>query len=518
MNGADLLCDTLLMNGVNVCFANPGTSEMHFVAALDRKHDMRCVLGLSEAVVTGAADGYARMTDEAAATLLHCGPGLANGLSNIHNAKRARTPMVNIVGDHATYHLGLDAPLTSDIECLARPMSHWIGRVRHTRDIRKCTEAALMAAYGTRGPSTLILPSDAAWSEVPQDNISPMKRPVPPTIQPASLTASVRALRGGLNTAIFLSGQAMREKALIPAARISAATGARLFSTSAGRYERGAGRIAVTSVPYNVDVASNVLKEIQVAICVGSGPPVGFFAYPGKPGTLLPRGCQVIQLAGHEHDLPQVLSSLADALGLSDNAPYLANTLRQDEISDPATNALTADTISILVARRLPEQAIIVDESITSGGQYYALADMLPPHDLLPLTGGAIGIGIPLANGAALAAPARKVVALQADGSGMYTVQGLWTQAREKLNVLTIVFANSAYRILQDEMTNVGVNSYGVNARRMLELDEPRLDWCALARGMGVEAGRAQTALEFRRLLEAGLATSGPFLIEAVIE
>ncbi|WP_027577722.1 acetolactate synthase large subunit [Bradyrhizobium sp. WSM1743] len=518
MNGADLLCDTLLLNGVNICFANPGTSEMHFVAALDRKTDMRCVLGLSEAVVTGAADGYARMADKAAATLLHCGPGLANGLSNIHNARRARTPMVNIVGDHATYHLELDAPLTSDIEGLARAMSHWIGRVGHLRDIRKCTEAALLAAYATRGPSTLILPSDAAWGEVPLENISPIKRPEPPTVDPASLAACVRALRGGLNTAIFLSGQAVREKALIPAARISAATGAQLFSTSSGRYERGAGRIAVRSVPYSIDVALNVLKEIQVAICVGSGQPVGFFAYPGKPGTLLPKGCQIIQLAGHEHDLPQVLASLAEALGLSDKAPYVANTLRQDEIADPATNALTADTISIIVARRLPEQAIIIDESITSGGKYYALADMLPPHDLLPLTGGAIGIGIPLASGAAIAAPGRKVVALQADGSGMYTVQGLWTQAREKLNVLTIVYANRAYRILQGEMTNVGVKAYGVNARRMLELDEPRLDWCALARGMGVEAGRAQTALEFSRLFEAGLAANGPFLIEAVIE
>lgn len=519
MNGAELLCDVLLANEVDVCFANPGTSEMHFVAALDRKTEMRCVLGLSEAVVTGAADGYARMADKAAATLLHCGPGLANGLSNIHNAKRAGSPMLNIVGDHATYHLQHDAPLTSDIEGLARPMSHWLGRADHASNIRERTEAALRAAYATRGPSTLILPSDAAWDEVTPEKFSPIARPpVAPTVDGQAVASCVRALRAGLKTAIFLSGQAMREEALILAARISAATGAQLFSQTSGRHQRGAGRIPLRQIPYKIDLALNVLREFQVAICIGARQPVAFFAYPGKPGTMLPEGCQIIQFAQREHDLRQALEMLADALGLSDKAPYQANTLRQDEIADPATDALTAEAISIMVARRLPEQAIIIDEAITSVGQIYALGDMLPPHDILPLTGGSIGIGIPLASGAAIASPSRKVIALQADGSGMYTVQGLWTQAREKLNVLTIVYANRAYRILQGEMTNVGVNAYGRNARRMLDLNEPHIDWCSLARGMGVEAGRAETSLEFRRLLEAGLAANGPFLIEAVIE
>ncbi|MET4324087.1 acetolactate synthase large subunit [Bradyrhizobium sp. RT5a] len=518
MNGAELLCDVLLVNGLKVCFANPGTSEMHFVAALDRKTEMRCVLGLSEAVVTGAADGYARMADKAAATLLHCGPGLANGLSNIHNARRARSPMLNIVGDHATEHLKYDAPLTSDIDKLAQPMSHWVGRVAHTREIRARTEAALNAAYTTRGPSTLILPADAAWGELVPEQLSPVVLPASPTVSSDTIAACSRALRSGLKAAIFLSGRAMREAALVAAGRISAATGAQLFSTMSARYQRGAGRVALTEVPYKIDRALDALKEIQLAICVGSGEPVGFFAYPGKPGKMLPEGCQKIQLAGHEHDLKEALEMLARALGLSDKAPYVANGLRQDEIADPASDALTGDTISIMIARRLPEQAILVEEAVTSIGQTYVLANMLPPHDMLANTGGSIGIGIPLATGAAIASPNRKVVTLQADGSGMYTVQGLWTQAREKLNVLTIICANNAYRILQGEMKKVGVNAYGRNATRMLELDEPRLDWCSLARGMGVEAGRAKTAAEFRRLLEAGLACSGPFLIEAVIE
>ncbi|MCK1293439.1 acetolactate synthase large subunit [Bradyrhizobium sp. 30] len=518
MNGADMLCDVLLANGVDVCFANPGTSEMHFVAALDRRPDMRCVLGLSEAIVTGAADGYARMADKPAATLLHCGPGLANGLSNIHNAKRARTPMLNIVGDHATGHLKYDAPLTSDIERLAQPMSHWVGRAVHPCEIRNRTEAALNATYLTRGPSTLILPADAAWSELKREPLSPIALPVSQAVSSDTIAACARALRSGVKAAIFLSGRAMRQDALIAAGRISAATGALIFSTTSGRYQRGAGRVPVTSVPYKIDLALDALKEIQLAICVGSGEPVGFFGYPGKPGLMLPESCEKIQLAGYEHDLQQALEMLAGALGLGESAPYLVNTLRQDEIADPASDTLTGDAISIMVARRLPEQAILVDEAVTSIGQMHILANMLPPHDTLPNTGGSIGIGIPLSTGAAIACPSRKVLTLQADGSGMYTVQGLWTQAREKLNVLTIVFANSAYRILQGEMTNVGVTAYGRNASRMLDLDQPRLDWCSLARGMGVEAGRANTAVEFRRLLEAGIARNGPFLIEAIIE
>lgn len=517
MNGADMLCDVLLVNGIDVCFANPGTSEMHFVAALDRKTDMRCVLGLSEGVVTGAADGYARMAGKPAATLLHCGPGLANGLANLHNARRARTPMMNIVGDHASYHLQHDAPLTSDIEGLARPMSHWVGRALGPADMRSRTEEGLAATYATRGPATLILPADAAWGEVTPETLSPITIPAAEAVDPDAVEAAAKAMRGGKRTVILLTGQAMREGPLETAGRISTATGAKLYSQTSARYQRGAGRPAVPQVPYNIDLAVEALKDFEVAICVGSPQPVGFFAYPGKPGTMLPPDCEIIQLARHEQDLGVALAMLADALGIAPNAPFDANRLRQGEIADPTDEALTGDAISFMVARRLPEQAIVIDEALTSVGQTHFLNHLLPPHDVLPITGGAIGIGIPLAAGAAVGAPGRKVVALQADGSGLYSVQGLWTQARENLNVLTIVYANNAYRILQGEMANVGVNAYGHNASRMLGLDQPGIDWCALAKGFGVEAGKATTVSAFRKLLEAGLAHDGPFLIQAMI-
>ncbi|WP_274424981.1 acetolactate synthase large subunit [Chelativorans sp. YIM 93263] len=516
MNGADRLCDVLLENGIDVCFANPGTSEMHFVAALDRKPRMRCVLGLFEGVVTAAADGYARMADKPAATLLHLGPGLANGLANLHNARRARTPIVNVVGDHATYHLKYDAPLTSDIESLARPMSQWVGRASNSSDIRAKAEEAYVAALSHPGISTLILPADAAWGEVAPEKLTPAEVPDRPAIDPDTLEKAVVALRSGRKTAVFLGGRAVRADALEVAGRIAAGTDATLFSERPARSERGAGRVAVRPVPYNIDLAVEALKEFEVAICIGGRTPVGFFAYPDKPGFLLPEGCEVIELAGVEHDLHGVLDALASELGPDHLAAPTRGQYTAPELPAP-TGELTPDAISVAVARLLPEGAIICDESITSSGRFPELAPTMAPHDHLPITGGAIGIGIPLSVGAAVGAPGRKIVTLQADGSGMYTLQGLWTQARENLDVLTIVFSNRGYSILKGEMRNVGVNTFGQNARRMLDIDDPTLDWCSLARGMGVEAGRAETAEAFTRLLEAGLSRQGPFLIEAVI-
>lgn len=516
MNGADMLCDVLLINGVDICFANPGTSEMHFVAALDRKPRMRCVLGLSEGVVTGAADGYARMADKPAATLLHLGPGLANGLANLHNARRARTPMVNIVGDHASYHLEHDAPLTSDIESLARPMSHWVGRVVSAANVRATTEEACRQAQLQRGVATMILPADAAWGEVMPAKLSPVASPRRPVVSQAALRRASEVLRGSKHSVLILAGRALRAGPLETAGRISTATGAALFAQTSDRTERGAGRVAARPVPYNIDLAVAALREFEVAVCIGGRQPVGFFAYPGKPSTILQPDCEVIELASHEHDLDDVLKFLAEEIGLGANSPFLPNRLGQSEIAAP-TGVLDADTITIAVARMLPDNAIICEESITSAGKMAMLAPQLKPHDHIPLTGGAIGIGIPLATGAAIACPDRKVIALQADGSGMYTLQGLWTQAREQLDVLTIVFANRAYAILQGEMRNVGVSDFGRNARRMLDLDNPELDWCLLARGMGVEAARAETIEQFSDVLAHAMARKGPFLIEARI-
>lgn len=517
MNGADVLCDVLLANGVNVCFANPGTSEMHFVAALDRKPEMRCVLGLAEGVVTGAADGYARMTDRPAATLLHTGPGLANGLANIHNARRARVPMINIVGDHASYHLPLDAPLTSDIEGLAAPMSNWVRRIAGPADVAPAAQAAFRASQTPPGIATLILPADAAWGEASPLLSAKVELAAPPSVD----AAIVRKIAGAIRVApgrvgMILRGPAAREDALEIAGQISAVSDVRLFSdVLIARMQRGRGRVAPTRVPYPIDSARTLLADIDLLILVGASEPVAFFAYPGKPGRLVSEDCEVMSLAEHGENLKAALAALRDELGIKPSQPVPVATAFPNE---PAPRGkLTDDAVALSVARKLPENAIVCDEAVTSARRYFALSAFAAPHDYMMGTGGSIGGGIPMATGAAIACPGRKVLNLEADGSGMYTVQGLWTQSREKLDVVTIVFSNRTYAILHGEMRNVGVNAIGENARRMLDLDQPALDWVSLAAGMGVEAARADTCERFDALLDSALSRPGPFLIEAVI-
>ena len=516
MNGADLLCETLLANDIDVCFANPGTSEMHFVAALDRQPRMRCVLGLFEGVVTGAADGYARMADKPAATLLHLGPGLANGLANLHNARRARSPIVNVVGDHATYHLAYDAPLTSDIESLARPMSHWVGRAATADTVGERTEEAIATARSTPGRiATMILHADAAWNETTRGIPAPLPAAVLAGPDQARVDAAATALRAGRRTTILVTGRALRAPQLERLDRIAQRTGARLMAQQAnGRMQRGAGRVALDRVPYVIDQAVATFADTEQLILLGAKAPVGFFAYPGKPGSMLPEGCLVLDLYAEGEDPVAAIEALADAVGATKSPPAR---LAQRQSPDMPAGKLTPEAIAVALARLMPADSIICDESVTSGRDFFRSTYGAEPHDFLQLTGGAIGIGLPLATGAAIACPDRKVIVLQADGSGMYTVQALWTHAREKLDVVTIVFSNRRYQILLGELKNVGAGAPGENASRMLNLDDPALDWVKLAAGMGVEAARADTAESFADLLASACRRKGPFLIEAMI-
>lgn len=516
--GADLLAATLAAHGVDTCFANPGTSEMHFVAALDRHPGIRCVLGLFEGVVTGAADGYARMAERPAATLLHLGPGLGNGLANLHNARRAFVPMVNIVGDHPDAHLPHDAPLTSDIESIARPVSGWVRRAASAAELGRDTAAAIVAAMSwPHRVATLILPADVAWSEWPSDTPVPARVADPTPVAPdeARVAAAARALKRGVPTTLLLSGSALRAPALEWASRIARASGARVMAQQSNpRIERGAGRVPVERVPYVVDQALAAFRDAEQVILVGAKAPVAFFQYPGKPSSMLPPGCQVLELAGRDTDLPAALRALAEALGVVASAlPELAVRSRPGL----PNGALTPSAIALALTELMPEGAIVCDESVSSGRNFFAPTFGAAPHDFLQLTGGAIGDGLPLATGAAVACPERKVIVLQADGSGLYTLQALWTQARERLDVLTIVFANRRYAILHGELRSVGAGEPSRNARRMLDLDDPAPDWVSLARGMGVEGARAEDAGTFVDLLRAALSRRGPFLIEAVI-
>ncbi len=510
MNGAESLVRTLSGAGVEVCFANPGTSEMHFVAALDLVGGVRCVLGLFEGVVTGAADGYARMADKPAATLLHLGPGLANGLANLHNAKRASSPVVNIVGDHATYHKEFDAPLTSDVEGVARPFSDWVLTSKDSSSVARDAASAIAEAMAPPGRiATLILPADASWGAADGPATLP---PVQPRAgaAPETVAEAARALRSGETPVLFLGGPALREPGLTLAGRIAAKTGARLIAqTHNARVERGAGRIAVDFLPYPVDAALKTLAGTSHLLLAGSKAPVAFFAYPDKPSALTPPQCEIHTLAAPGEDVVRALEALADELDAHEDAP-----VQQLDTSPPPGGAVSPDAAAISVATMLPENAIVVEEALTAAGAFMSRTRGAAPHDYLQITGGAIGIGPPLATGAAVACPERKVVCLQADGSAMYTVQALWTQAREGLDVTTVLLNNRSYAILKGELANVGASSAGRTANDMMELDRPALDWVSLARGMGVDAGSAATMEEFNQQLDAGLRSQGPYLID----
>lgn len=515
MNGAEAFIRTLILCGVEVCFANPGTSEMQLVAAIDREPGMRAVLGLFEGVVTGAADGYARMAERPAVTLLHLGPGLGNGLANLHNARKAASPVINMVGDHATYHSHYNAPLTSDVEGVARPMSDWVRTSLSQRDLPQAGAEAYAAAMRYPGQvATVVVPADHAWNEGAAAAAPPTRPAAPQT--PAEtidqIAAALKAVEGPI--ALFLGGRALREEALHQAGRISAATGAKIIcETFTARWQRGAGRVAAERLPYFAEQAQAYLAEYKAIVFVGCEPPVSFFAYPGKPGWLSPDGAQLLRLGSQRENALAALTALALAL----DAPAEPAGIQQPGAFPSEGGKLNSANLGAIFAELLPEHAIVSDESATAGGAALSFAAGAKKHDWLMLTGGSIGQGLPLAVGAAVACPDRKVIALQGDGSAMYTCQALWTMAREKLDVTTIILNNGSYAILNIELMRVGVQNPGPKALAMLDLHNPALDWCSISHGMGVPATRVTTAEEFREALVQALAHRGPHLIEAIL-
>lgn len=514
MTGARSLVRTLIDSGVEVCFTNPGTSEIHFVAALDGEPRMRAILGLFEGVVTGAADGYARMKGRPACTLLHLGPGLGNGLANLHNARRARVPVVNIVGEHATYHLPLDAPLTSDIRSIASAVSGWVRVAEDAGTVARDAADAVAASYGPPGQvATLILPADTAW-EGPAQAAEPVPPRAPAVPDSTRVEDVARALRdAGPYGGLLMNGSALSEQGLLLAGQVAAATGTKLLCDfSVTRMARGPGRVSPVRIPYLGEHALQLLAGTRQLVTVGTKAPVSFFAYPDKPSELTPPGCTVRSLAEPAEDGVAALAALVEALDASTVMPV---TEPESRPSLPS-GALTAKVIAQVVGHVLPANAIVMNEALTAGGPIPGFTAGSAPHDWLDLTGGAIGQGMPAATGAAVACPDRKVLCLQADGSGMYTVQALWTQAREELDVTTVIFSNRRYAILEMEYGRVGAGEPSAATRSLFELVRPELDWVGLARSMGVEGVRATTAEELAAGLTRGLAQPGPYLVEAV--
>jgi len=513
MNGAESLVKTLLASGVDTCFANPGTSEMHFVAAVDSHPEMNSVLCLFEGGVSGAADGYYRMKGDVAATLLHLAPGFGNAFGNTHNARKAGSGMVHVVGNHAVQHMKYESPLRGDVPGVSGAVSQWVRESGDAASVAQDGADAIRAARSKNGQiATLILPANTAWEAAENSAIATrpaaLHRP-----RPEEVEAAAKALMQP-GAVLYVGRAALIGAARETAGRIARKTGARLMAdTFYGRTQHGAGRPQMAFLPYNVGPKMKALEGASHIVAVGNNRPVTFFAYPGLPSLPEPPDCPVTELCDPQMDVAWTIQALADALDVGAGDPFTAQPLA---LPNAPTGAVTLEKVGAALAHHLPENAIVMNESLTSSFVIMPPMAGARPHDLLSGSGGSIGICLPCATGAAVAAPDRKVLALTGDGSAMYTLQSLWTMAREQLDITVVVFSNRSYRILHEELANVGAGDPGRNAKRMFDLVDPQLDWVALSHGHGVPATRADTMESFNAALRAGFESSGPSLIELV--
>ena len=514
MTGAESLINALAEHGVEACFANPGTSEMQLVAALDKQPGIRAVLCLFEGVVTGAADGYGRMADKPALTLLHLDPGFANGIANLHNAQRARSPVLNMIGDHATDHLKHDAPLTSDIRGFASPVSRTYRVSKSAATLAQTGLDALATSLDHSGSiSTFVVPADHAWSAIdPQQYHLPESATA--RVSDDVIHTAAEALRNANNSCLFLGGRTLREEGLKQAGRIAAATGCRLISeTFFARQARGVGRVATERLAYFGEAAAEQLAGLDSLVLAGAKAPVSFFAYPEKPSVLAPDTAKKTVLADAEVDAVDALTRLANLLE-APNQPAVITEATQYPLVD---GAIDAGELGKVIANQLPDNAIVCDEGATNGLGAFLLTANAAPHDWLTLTGGAIGQGLPLAIGAAIACPNHKVLALEADGSGMYTVQALWTMVREALDITVMLLNNGSYAILNIELQRVGVQEPGPTALSLLDLTNPEINWTDIAQGMGMRATRVTTVASLDAAVAEAMSNKGPALIEVML-
>ena len=518
MNGAESVLRTLLAHGVDTCFANPGTSEMHLVQAIDATPEARAVLCLFEGVCTGAADGYGRMKGLPASTLLHLGAGLGNGIANLHNCRRAATPLVNIVGDHAIHHVAYDAPLTSDVEAVAKPVSAWIRTSRTSEGAGLDAADAVRAAMAPNpdpagGIATLILPADCAWGE---GRVAPKTAGFEAAIVRPRVPSDVIERAAGeidAHTVLFVDGSGLSERGVVAAGRIAAPTGCEVYSpTFPACVEAGPELPLVKRLPYFPEQILELLGSgsVRKLVLLGGERPVSFFAYRNLPSDLVPSNCRVMRVAHRHEDVAGALEAIADAL----DAP--SPDLPRGERPPVPAGRLTVRGIADILAARAPHESIVAVDS-GGGGAAYPVLQRCVRHTWLNLTGGSIGQGGPAAVGAAIACPERQTIALLGDGGAMYTNQFLWTAARENLDLIAVIFSNRQYNILEVEYRRLGVNEIGHRAASLFDLGNPDLDWPSIAKGQGVPGARATTCEEFDAALVAALDAGGPHLIEAVL-
>jgi len=515
VDGARALMRTLADSDIDTLFTNPGTSELHLVEAAEATPGLRSVLALFEGTVTGAADGFGRIAGRPAATLLHLGPGQANGWANLHNARRAGTPIVSVVGDQATFHQRNDPPLMSDIAAVAKAVHSRVASPLAAGEVSAAARAAVADACSTPGRiSTVVMPADVSWS--PTDVMAPALPARPPTTVADQRIREIaeRVRTGGNRVAMLLGGQACHAAGLLATSRIAAAAGIRVFlDVYTPRLEHGAGLPEFPRLGFYPVQAMRQLEGVTDLITVGTRAPVAFFAYLNQPALTTPDGAANLTLADVHEDAITALEDLADLLAATVK-PRVNVPLAPELPAGP----LSLDTWPQVVGALLPDNAIVCDESVSSGAGLLAATAGAPRHDVLSQMGGAMGAGLPMAVGAAIAAPDRPVIALVGDGCAMYTISALWSYARENLDITTIILKNSSYGILREEWALLKEPGQGdLHDSPLINLTGAPIDFVGLAQSMGVPGSHAETAEEFATHLRRAVTEPGPHLIEIVV-
>lgn len=517
VNGAEALVATLEACGVTACFANPGTTELEIVAALDRSAGIRSVPVLFEGVAVGAADGFGRMSGIPGAALLHTGAGFPNGLSAVLNAAKASSPSIAIVGDHPLAIREWNHVIASgvDIERVAAPYAKWVRRSRLTTVGQDAADAFAAACSAPGGPATLVVPSDVAWSAGAEPG-RPSAAQKPSPVSAEAVLQAAYALRLPGEAALVLHGEATVDPAALRAAAdIAATTGCRVMAR-ASRIVRGPDFLPVEFLPYSPMLAIEALKGIRHLVLVGAHPPIMPWTYPDRSAPMMADPeCRIWTLARPEENVVDALTTLAAEIGgdRSRAAPQPAPGMAPV----PASGTVTPDALAQSIAALIPENAIVIDESVTTGRSFYQVSAASRPHDWLRNLGGALGYGQPVAIGSAIACPDRKVIVLQGDGAAMYTPQSLWTIAHEGLNVLVVIFANRSYEVLRVDMRLRHQNVDGAVNHALTDLGTPAIDWAGLARSLGIRSARLDSMQAFNEAFAREAQTAEPALLEVIV-
>ena len=517
MNGAAAFFKSIVDNGIDTIFACPGTSEMQVVDEVGYSN-LRVVLCLFENSVTGMADGYARMLDKPALGMVHVTCGLTNALANMHNARIANSRMIIFGGGVHVAH-EVNEPVHSMLQrqpYVAQIAAQCVIEARSPDQLAAAATQALKASNDGAGKIVYVYgPNNAVWGESSFQGKLTSSAEQRQRVSTATISSIADTLKAGKKTAFILDNLALREEGLEILGRIAEGAGGRLFREwLPSRIAMGAGRVRTETLPYGGAEGRELLSEFDQIVLVGAKIPVCPFSYENQPWVKIPENCNVHTLATADHDILAALEELATQLDLPEKASNRYNR----KPGEPPTGPLSGNSIVQSLSILMPADSIVLDEAMLENVMFPLLMDGAAPFDFMAACpGGAIGAGPPVACGAAIACPNRKVILLEGDFSLMQGNTALWSMAQHNLDICVINYNNEGSASLSTELARVRQGEAQPKSIELLRIRKPTIDYAAMAESMGVPASRAETAEEFHLQLTKAMSTKGPHFIDANI-